>query len=362
MSNQEPLRILMTTDTVGGVWTYTIDLCKSLQPHNVHFFLVTAGAAINESQKKQVDSLANVTVFETTCLLEWMEDPWESIDASVEYLLQLEQKLKPHIIHLNGFVYGSLKWNAPVLVVAHSDVYSWWQAVKKAQPPGSWNDYFIRVKEGLSKADYLVAPSDWMMRVTRFTYAVTTPGEVIYNGRDASCFYNSVKQPLVFSMGRVWDEAKNISLLVSAASHINGVIKVAGEQAFENNSFDVEGSHVHHLGKLSADEIARLLSIAAIYVLPARYEPFGLSILEAALSGCALVLGDINSLREIWSDAAVFVDPNDKVKLAEAVNYLLSNEKARQQFASAAKNRAQQYTLEVMAAKYLQVYNSLRNQ
>ncbi len=32
--------------------------------------------------------------------------------------------------------------------------------------------------------------------------------------------------------------------------------------------------------------------------LPARYEPFGLSVLEAALSGCALVLGDIPSLRE----------------------------------------------------------------
>ena len=49
---------------------------------------------------------------------------------------------------------------------------------------------------------------------------------------------------------------------------------------------------------------------AAIYALPARYEPFGLSILEAALSGCALVIGDIPSLREIWADAALFV-PSD---------------------------------------------------
>ena len=63
------------------------------------------------------------------------------------------------------------------------------------------------------------------------------------------------------------------------------------------------------LGRLSAGELADWYARAAIYALPARYEPFGLSALEAALSGCALVLGDIPSLREIWGDAALFVPP-----------------------------------------------------
>ena len=58
---------------------------------------------------------------------------------------------------------------------------------------------------------------------------------------------------------------------------------------------------------------------AAIYALPARYEPFGLSALEAALSGCALVLGDIPSLREVWGDAAVFVPPDDAGGLRDAL-------------------------------------------
>ena len=57
------------------------------------------------------------------------------------------------------------------------------------------------------------------------------------------------------------------------------------------------------LGSLSPRALAAWLARAAIYCLPARYEPFGLSVLEAALSGCALVLGDIPSLREIWDDA-----------------------------------------------------------
>ena len=63
----------------------------------------------------------------------------------------------------------------------------------------------------------------------------------------------------------------------------------------------------------------RGIARAAIYALPAHYEPFGLSILEAAMSGCALVLGDIPSLREIWGDAAVFVHPDNRDAVARCL-------------------------------------------
>ena len=62
--------------------------------------------------------------------------------------------------------------------------------------------------------------------------------------------------------------------------------------------------------------MADAYAAAAIYALPARYEPFGLSVLEAAQHGCALVLGDIDSLRENWDGAALFVDPDDAGALA----------------------------------------------
>jgi hypothetical protein len=57
---------------------------------------------------------------------------------------------------------------------------------------------------------------------------------------------------------------------------------------------------VRCLGPLEASELAGWMHRAAIYALPARYEPFGLSALEAAQAGCALVLGDLSSLREVW--------------------------------------------------------------
>ncbi|MEB3829625.1 glycosyltransferase [Phormidium sp. CCY1219] len=61
---------------------------------------------------------------------------------------------------------------------------------------------------------------------------------------------------------------------------------------------------------MSPEELSHWYARAAIYAFPARYEPFGLSVLEAALSGCALVLGDIPRLREMWGDAAVFANPD----------------------------------------------------
>ena len=137
-NNDTPLRMLMTTDTVGGVWSYSVELCTALQPFNVHFYLVTTGAPMQASQKNEVATLENVTVFETGFKLEWMENPWQNIDASGEWLLQLEEEVQPDVIHLNGYVYGALPWKAPVMVVAHSDVYSWFYAVKgtRRQPNG----------------------------------------------------------------------------------------------------------------------------------------------------------------------------------------------------------------------------------
>jgi glycogen synthase len=353
------LRILMTTDTVGGVWSYSLELCKALRSYGVRFYLITTGAPMQPAQKAEVAALENVTVYETDFLLEWMEAPWQSIDASAGWLLKLEQELLPDLIHLNGYAYGALSWNAPVVMVAHSDVFSWWDAVKGEAPPAVWREYFKRVCDGLHGADFLVAPSQTVMRWMRAIYSAKIPGKVIYNGRAAADFYPGSKEPFVFSMGRIWDEAKNIQLLVQAAPQIKHPIKVAGDNSFAANAVSTDATNITYLGKLTTPEVAATLAAASVYVLPARYEPFGLSVLEAALSGCALVLGDIDTLREIWNDSALYVDTNDANALAAVVNYLMENEAVRKQYVQKALERAHNYSSEIMAANYLQVYQQV---
>ena len=84
---------------------------------------------------------------------------------------------------------------------------------------------------------------------------------------------------------------------------------------------------------------------ASIYAMPARYEPFGLSILEAGLSGCALVLGDIPSLREHWEGAAVFVAPDDRDALRSAIARLIDNPGRLAELGRRARVRGQEFTV-----------------
>ena len=94
----------------------------------------------------------------------------------------------------------------------------------------------------------------------------------------------------MFSTGRVWDAAKNIGALDLGAPLVRWPIYVAGE-AQHPGGRTASLRQCISVGQVIRPGIRPWFARAGIYALPAVYEPFGLSILEAALSGCALVLG-----------------------------------------------------------------------
>jgi glycogen synthase len=354
-----PMKILMTTDTVGGVWTYTIELCKSLEPYNINVHLVTLGEKLNNHQQREIESLQNVELHETDYRLEWMENPWRDIDESGKWLLRIEEAVQPDLIHLNCFAYGNLPFKAPVVVVAHSDVYSWFMQVRKEDPSPEWKEYYWRVRKGLEGADLVIAPSNEVLRQIRSNYRFRTNSKVIYNARSNEHFFPADKELSVLSMGRVWDEAKNIRLLTEASAQISCPIRIAGDTTYAGNHFNAWHPNVSFLGRLDTHTLSKELARAAIYVLPAKYEPFGLSILEAALSGCVLVLGDIPSLREIWGDTALYVDINDAEALANIVNSLLADYRSRELYSRKSYAHALKYSTERMARQYRNTYMQL---
>jgi glycosyltransferase involved in cell wall biosynthesis len=98
---------------------------------------------------------------------------------------------------------------------------------------------------------------------------------------------------------------------------------------------------------------------AAIFVAPALYEPFGLGILEAAGCGCALVLSDITTLRELWRDAALFVEPGDACAVRDALNALCRDDGMRARLGAAARQRARRYSSVSMVRSYQRLYGDL---
>ena len=61
--------------------------------------------------------------------LEWMDEPWDDVARAGDWLLALEERDRPDVVHLNGYVHGAAALSRPCLVAAHSCVLSWWAAV-----------------------------------------------------------------------------------------------------------------------------------------------------------------------------------------------------------------------------------------
>jgi glycogen synthase len=352
-------RLLLTADPLGGVWTYALELTRLLQQQGVQVVLATMGGALTASQGAEIRSISGLTVFESPFKLEWMEDAWSDVAHAGDWLLALEEATQPDVVHLNSYVHGALSWRRPTLVVGHSCVLSWWEAVKGEAAPPSWERYRALVGRGLHAADLVLAPTQAMRSALERYYGRLRRSRVVPNGRDQALFPPAAdKRPFILAVGRLWDEAKNIEMLDAVAPSLSWPIYVAGE-AQHPVTGRVHAHSLRPLGRLSSPTLASWLSQAAIYALPARYEPFGLSVLEAGLAGCALVLGDIPSLREIWDGAARFVPPGDADRLRQTLQTLSRDRAELAWFAAAARKRALHYSPERMLVGYLGAYEEL---
>src|ERR1044072_393622 len=86
------MRILMTADTVGGVWTYALELTRALQPYNVEVLLAIMGPSLNTSQQNDARSLSNLSLFKSNYKLEWMPECWPDVKRAGDWLLHLANR------------------------------------------------------------------------------------------------------------------------------------------------------------------------------------------------------------------------------------------------------------------------------
>lgn len=350
------MKVLMTTDNIGGVWRYSLNLARGLRQSGIDVVLVITGFPLKEHQMKE---LRGIQYYFIECKQEWMEDPWQDLDEAGEWILKIAKKENVDFVHLNSFSLGALPWNVPVVMTVHSCLMSWWAEVNKDQLPDEWQTYKTRVTNGLRAADVVVAPSRWMLNSAIANYGLTGRTKLIYNGLNPSDYAPDTKEEYVFSMGRLWDEAKNIQKVLKAAELTDYPIYVAGENS-HYNKVQVP-RNVYFNGFLPLNEVSGWLSNASVYLLPVKYEPFGYTFLEAALSGCAIITGDIPTMHEIWDDAAIYVNPDDEIQIAFEVNRIMKDTEYRQKMSDRAQSRAMRYTLENMLSEYVSLYQQVVN-
>lgn len=360
------MRILVTADTLGGVWTYTRELVTGLARRGIEVTLVSFGDIPSAAQTGWLDPLPQVDFRPTAFKLEWMQDSEADLEASSQYLCQVIEEIQPDLLHLSQFYYGALPCEMPRVVVAHSDVLSWWSAVHQHAPAESaWLCWYREsVSRGLAGATAVVAPSRWMLEQVERHYGKPQQGIVIYNGRTPTLFNPHVsKEDKIITVGRLWDSGKNAGLLLRdempAPVHIAGADR---HPEFQGSIFAGEEirSNIHLDPQQEEKQLAQLFSRAAVYAATSRYEPFGLAPVEAALSRCAIVASDIPSFRELWGSAAVFFRSDDVTDLRSTLEHLVRDPVLRQRYANLAYNHARaKFSAARMVDQYLELYHAL---
>lgn len=364
------MHVLITTDTLNGNWTYTRELVSGLITRGLRVSLVSFGEIPMPEQTAWMDRLFGLTYHPTAFRLDWMEQGQHDFHDASAYLASLTKDIKPDVFHSNHLCYGALPVRVPRVVVAHGDLITWWKAVHGREPKDSaWLRWYKRtLAEGISSASAVVAPSEWMLNSIRASYSEGVREMVIHNGRNP-IFFNPylAKDDSVLAIGRLLDPARQVNLLTQD-THTVPVCIVGDESAEPARKVPLRAdvqfrdgcTGVALKGAQSESQLRVLYSKAAIYAGTARYDPSGMTILEAALSRCALVLNDIPPLRELWGNAAVYFRANDSASLAQTVRLLADDAQLRRNFANRSFQRAREcFNAHRMTDNYIQLYRSI---
>jgi glycosyltransferase involved in cell wall biosynthesis len=116
---------------------------------------------------------------------------------------------------------------------------------------------------------------------------------------------------------------------------------------------------VRWLDYVPAADLPGLYAGADLYVHPSLYEGFGLTVLEAMACGTPVVSGRGGSLPEVGGDAVVWVDPEDVIGLAEAMERALSDPVLRRGLRHCGRARTARFTWEATGQRVFDILRAL---
>lgn len=357
-SHHAPPHVLMSADAVGGVWQYSLDLAAGLVRRGLSVTVAVLGPSPSPAGIAAAEAATGARILDTGLPLDWTADTPEAVLDAARALAGLARTVEAGVVHLHSPALALADFPAPVAAVCHSCVGTWWDSVEGGPLPAdlAWrHDLTVR---GCRAADALLAPTRAHALATARICGLARPPRVVRNGRGPSGRPPLPAAPSVFTAGRLWDRAKNAAALDRLAGRLPVPLRAAGPVAGPNGA-RVETRHLALLGRLDDADIAAELAGRPVFVSLARYEPFGLAVLEAAAAGCALVLSDTPGFRELWDGAATFVDAEDDAAAAEAVRGLLLDPGRRAAAGAAAADRAALYSVEAMAEGVLGILRGL---
>jgi glycosyltransferase involved in cell wall biosynthesis len=353
------LRILVTTDSAGDLWQYSLDLARGLSRLGHETVLASTGAGPTTEQAAAAAAIPGLRLVDAGLAPDGAAETEATMARTARTIAAVAAETESDIVQLNTPALAALAdFGRPVVAVLHSCVASRWEAVQGSALPAEFEWRTALAARGLRAAGAVVVPTAAFGASVKRHYGLAAAPRTVHLGRSPVAVPNGVPHDFVFTAGRLWDEDKNFGMLDSAAGRIGVPVRAAGPLAGPNGA-KVLFDNIHCLGTLGEEELARWLSARPVFVSAALHEPSGPAVLEAASAGCALVLSDIPSYRELWDEVAIFVDPRDEDGFARTIGDLVGDDFERAVLGRAARERAARYTPDAMAAQMANLYRGL---
>ncbi|MDT0575845.1 glycosyltransferase family 4 protein [Croceicoccus sp. F390] len=357
----------MTADAVGGVWQYALELAEQLITCGNRVTLAVLGPDPDVIQETAARRVRSLRLMKTGCALDWMCSEAAPVADAAAKIAGLAADLGADIVHCNTpALAGAAVFPMPVVAVAHGCLATWWQAAYGGTPAPQFDWHRQMMRRGLIAADAVVAPSAAFAADVQAAYRLPCLPLVVHNGRTppaalagpADRAGQAGQLDAALTVGRHWDKVKNTALLDAVAGRISVPFLCAGALQSANGEC-LAPRHLQTLGQVDALELAALLAQRPVFVSAARFEPFGLAVLEAAQAQCPLILSNIATFRELWDGAALFLDADDEQGFAATVTALITDPSRREELGTAAADRAARFTPHAMAQGMQRTYAKL---
>ena len=174
-----------------------------------------------------------------------------------------------------------------------------------------------------------------------------------------------VDGPTIFFLGR-HEPRKGLAVLLAALADLPADVRVwvggDGPQSAELRERHGADHRIEWLGRISDAERAARMRGCTVYCSPSvRGESFGMVLLEAMASGCALVASDLDGHRNVATDGvdALLAPVGDPVALTKALCRVLGDGALRAELVAGGRRRADELSMTHLAERYSEIYRSM---
>lgn len=231
--------------------------------------------------------------------------------------------------------------------------------------------------KNIKKSDMIITGSEFSKREILEKLEVTEDKvKVIYHGVNHHLFkvYHDLEvsftlpQKFIFSVGSI-EPRKNLLGLLKAYNQLAPSLKkeyklvLVGFKGWENREImeiiEKNTTHIHYLGFISDEELAKVYNLASCFVFPSFYEGFGLPVLEAMACGTPVVCSDSSSLPEVGGDAVLYCDAHNVDDIQSKIEDVLENEALQNTMITKGIERAQTFSWEKSTLEHIEVFEML---